>query len=327
MLAASSAAWRPNGVDVTTDLNAYSFGPLHCSLGPKLGDYYQDMTGAIDLVESGYHGGLDEGGVAVTRYGAQGLFYNATTTAQYTIALHGAILAGAGDRTERLRVQLDSLIEHQQHDGSYAGCWMMSHDNPKYPWLVAPWTSALASGNAISALLRGWELLGDERYRRAAELGYMGMHEPATKLTLQTSEQLWYEEYPAQEPLHVLNGHVYALLGVLDYARVTADVEAERRWQRGAATLLNHLERFDLGFWSCYDLRFREPVSLHYQKNIHVPQLQILAALTGEARFSEMAQRWQGYADSRIARARWQVSLRTRRWRRGNHSSKSASSA
>jgi hypothetical protein len=194
----------------------------------------------------------------------------------------------------------------------------MAHNNRKYPWLVAPWTSALASGNAISALLRGWELLGDERYRRSAELGYLGLHAPATGLALEAGGELWYEEYPAQPPLHVLNGHVYALLGVLDYARVTRDSEAAGRWRRATATLLSHLDEFDLGYWSSYDLRWREPVSLHYQKNIHVPQLQILATLTGDEPFSEVARRWQGYADSLVARARWQLSLRMQRWRKSS---------
>lgn len=277
--------------------------PLNCSLDADLGDYYQDFAAAVDLVEAGYHGGLDEHGVAVTDYGDQGKVRNSIITAQYAL---GLMTAGRGDEA---RVQLDALVEEQSTDGEFAGCWVMLQDNRKYPWLRSPWTSALASGTCISALLRGWQQFGNERYRIAAALAYESLHESAD-LVIEDGEDLWYEEYPAEPPLHVLNGHVYALLGVTDHARATGDLEADERWRRAAATTLRHLDGFDLGYWSAYDLRFREPVALHYQKNIHVPQLRILAALTGEQEFARVADRWERQARSRISRARWQIALR-----------------
>jgi hypothetical protein len=285
---------------------------LHCSLDRELGDYYQDMSPAISLVESGYHGELGDDGVPLVRYGNQGNFRNAVIAAQYALANMIAVGRGERERAERVRIQLDWLVTAQETTGTYAGCWVMRHHNPKYPWLWPPWTSALASGNAISALLRGWELFGDDRYRASADSAYRALHDPRTGLALcpDGSEDLWYEEYPGDPPLHVLNGHVYALLGVLDQARVTGDPEAERRWRRAAATALAHLEEFDLGFWSAYDLRWREPVSLHYQKNIHVPQLRILAELTGEAGFTTYADRWERQYGSTASRLRWHAALR-----------------
>ena len=289
------------------------FPPLHCSLEPELGDYYQDLSPAIAMVEGGYHGGLDADGVPLVSY-PDGPHHNAITTAQYAIASLTAAERGDQAREARARVQLDWLVEAQETSGDLAGCWAMTHDNPKYPWLRGPWISALASGNAISALLRGWQQFGDERYRTAAATAYEALHapRPGLALVIEDGEDLWYEEYPAEPPLHVLNGHVYALLGVLDHARVSGDRLAEQRWQRGAATVLRHLPRFDLGYWSAYDLRKREPASLHYQRNIHVPQLRILAALTGDDRFEAAADRWEAQAASRLARLRWAVALRWR---------------
>ena len=288
---------RPESLDLA---------PLNCSLDPELGDYYQDFTAAIELVEAGYHGGLDEDGVPLADYGDQGSFHNSIITAQYAL---GLMTAGRGDDA---RIQLDSLVDEQESEGEFAGFWVMPQDNRKYPWLRSPWTSALASGTCLSALLRGWQLFGNERYRLAAAAAYEALHEPRTEMVLviEDGDDLWYEEYPAEPPLHVLNGHIYALLGVADHARATGDFEADDRWRLAAATTLRHLDEFDLGYWSAYDLRFREPVALHYQKNIHVPQLRILAALTGEQRFATVADRWERQARSRLARARWQVALR-----------------
>lgn len=294
------------------------FAPLHCSLERTLGDYYVDNSAAIRLVESGYHGRLDGDGVPLVLYPDQGFFYNAITTAQYALANITAARRGEVARRDRARVQADWLVASQEQGGSWAGCWLMRFSNPKYRWLRAPWASALACGQAISALLRAWELFADERYRVSAEAAYRGLHDSrdGAQLCSEMDDELWYEEYPAEPPLRVLNGHVYTLLGVLDYARVSGDPEAEARWRRAASTVLAHLGDFDLGYWSAYDLRWREPVTVHYQKNIHVPQLRVLAALTGEPAFGAMADRWERYSHSLISRWRWAVAVRIHRWRR-----------
>jgi heparosan-N-sulfate-glucuronate 5-epimerase len=282
------------------------FPPLHCSHDAELGDYYQDISTAVALVESGYHGSIDERGIPLLTMPGQGEFANAVTCAQYGIAnmtLHRRGDRGAGAKA---RAQLDWLVANQERAGAWAGCWLMRHDNQKYQWLRAPWTGSLASGNAISALLRGWELFGDGVYRESAELAYRGLH-----------AELWYEEYPAHEPLHVLNGHLYTALGVLDHARVTGDPEAGARWERAARTALRHLDSFDLGYWSAYDLHTLEPTNVHYHKNIHIPQLKVLAQLTGESRFEEVAERWTRQLHSRVSHARLFVALRMRRFHRG----------
>ena len=286
--------------------------PLHVSLDPELGDYYQDFSAALRLVESGWHGGLDSSGVPWVRVGSTGRAKSAIITSQYALANLIAHSRGDDSRGDVARRQLDSLVETQERDGASAGRWLFEFDNPKYPWLRAGWTSALASGNALSALLRGREVFRDERYLEAAEAAYRGLHQTDSvqRLCEDDGRSLWYEEYPASPPLRVLNGHIYCLLGVLDYARVTGDMEAEARWRRAATTALEALPDFDLGYWSAYELRWKEPAALHYQKNIHVPQLRILAQLTGESEFQDVAARWERQAESKLSRLRWQAAIR-----------------
>ena len=292
------------------------FPPLNCSLTPALGDYYQDFSEAIVLIEGGYHGGMDPHGIPLLSLTGQGDFANAITTAQYALANMTAARRGDEQRRLRAQVQLDWLVSNQEQSGEWAGCWLMRHDNPKYGWLTAPWTGALACGHSISALLRGWEMFEEESYRVSACAAYTAIHSDrgaAGRMFQEKNGALWYEEYPAEPPLHVLNGHIYTLLSVLDYARVTGDPEAERRWHRAAATALSHLHAFDLGYWSIYDLRQREPTSVHYHKNIHIPQLRILAALTGQKEFSLIAERWERFLHSPLAPVRLAVALRLHR--------------
>src|SRR5436305_7513932 len=98
-------------------------GPLNCSLDPLLGDYYQDFSAAVDLVEAGYHGGLDANGVALTDYGEQGSFYNAIITGQYALGLMTGLTGREDPRADRARAQLDSLAATQETGGELEGCW------------------------------------------------------------------------------------------------------------------------------------------------------------------------------------------------------------
>jgi heparosan-N-sulfate-glucuronate 5-epimerase len=293
------------------------FPPLHVSLERQLGDYYQDFSGAIVMLEKTEFATLDSSGLPrlTSSDGRRGP--DAVTVAQYALANMTALRRGDAVREERARRLLDWLVNAQEPDGPWAGCWLMHHDNRKYRWLRGPWTGTLASGNAISALLRGWELFGVEQYRNAAEGAYAAVHRERRGLQLLTEDEaaLWYEEYPADPPIHVLNGHVYTLFGIVDIARVSGDPQANERWRKAAATVLSSLDRFDLGYWSLYDLGHREPTSRHYHKNIHIPQLRILAALTGEHSFDAVADRWEAYLNSTVCQVRWWLELRVRRWR------------
>jgi heparosan-N-sulfate-glucuronate 5-epimerase len=293
---------------------ALDFPPLHCSLDAPLGDYYQDFLPALKLAECGYHGTIDARGIPRVRLGNQGEHYLAVTVGQYALANASAVIRGAGERTERLRALCDWLVDNQHRGSDDAGLWTMGFDNLKYPWLRRPWVSALAQGNAISALLRGAELLRNQRYADAARAGYEALHVQRRHplLVVDTGDELWYEEYPSDVPLHVLNGHVYTLFGILDVARTFRDSVALSRWRRGVATVAKRLPEFDVGYWSAYDLRTKELVDVHYHKNIHIPQLRILEALQGDPVFAEYAARWERYLANPLARARRVIGMRLR---------------
>lgn len=277
--------------------------------GNVLGLYYQDFSAAIALVESGYHGVRDDRGIPLVRYGRQGFHYNPITAAQYGLANLDAVMLGDDSRRTLAEEILEWLVGTLERQAGGAGLWRMPFRDLKYPWLDRGWVSALALGQGISALLRGHELFGRQEYLVAAGQAYEGLHAGLVSPPLVREESggaIWYEEYPADPPLHVLNGHIYALLGVLDWARVTGDPQARRRWEAAVSAVRSSLASFDTGYWSLYDLRFRELSSLHYHKNIHLPQLEILGILSGDPCFDEVARRWRRYlGNPRCRIKRW----------------------
>ena len=104
--------------------------------------------------------------------------------------------------------------------------------------------------------------------------------------------------------------------GLADWARVSGDPEADERWRRAAATAEAALPAFDLGYWSAYDAATREPASLHYHRNVHLPQLRILHRLTGREAFARTADRWEGQLSRPGSALRRHLAMRWRGLRR-----------
>jgi hypothetical protein len=136
-------------------------------------------------------------------------------------------------------------------------------------------------------------------------------------VTTFTEDGPFYEEYPSQPPRHVLNGFIYALFGLRDLVRFTNNAEADRLWQDGLATLKKWLPRYDIGFWSLYQLPEspRNPATVPYHR-LHVNQLSVLAQITSESIFVQYRDLWQSYLASRMKA--WRTLPSKLRWLSGS---------
>src|SRR5262249_37505012 len=164
-----------------------------------------------------------------------------------------------------------------------------------------------------SALLRGYQVLGERSLLEEATAAFRALDrvvEAGGVRAIDECGHLWFEEYPLTPHIHVLNGFIFALWGVLDFARATGDEEAWHWWEVGVKTLKARVRGFDCGFWSLYDLRYRDLASVHYHTQIHSPQLEAMYALTGAKIFREQAEQWRKTARSWKCRARWWLGLR-----------------
>jgi len=107
-------------------------------------------------------------------------------------------------------------------------------------------------------------------------------------------------------PTHILNGFMWALWGVFDYWLATSNASTKTIFNRGVETLLHNLDRFDTGYWSLYEqsgTHLKMLASPFYHR-LHIVQLRVMSELTGDARFAEVAERWEGYAQRGSNRTR-----------------------
>ncbi len=272
----------------------------------KVGEYYMIFREKAD-----YPGPYDSQGIPMLDYrGALGLQYNPIAIAQWGLA-HYNRFAETDEETYRLNARRAADWLCQNLEQNDRGLWVWNHH---FDWeyretLKAPWYSGLAQGQGVSLLLRVYALTKDAAYAVAAERAFV----PLTRLIAEGGvifedgdRNLWIEEYLVSPPTHVLNGFIWALWGVFDDWSARADSTARNIFDRGVTTLLRNLERYDRGYWSLYEqsgTRLKMLASPFYHR-LHIVQLRVMSQLTGEGKFEEVAQRWEGYAREPANRTR-----------------------
>lgn len=172
----------------------------------------------------------------------------------------------------------------------------------------APWYSGMAQGEALSlfsqlAQLPEVEPAARQVYRSAARATFRSLLRRPSRgnpwvSMVDARGYLWLQEYPNRKVAasdYTFNGHVFALLGLYDYYRLTGSRLAAALFDGAATTALHYAKVIRRpGGLSSYCVPhnvFRE----HYH-SIHISLLRQLHWLTGDQRFSAWARRFS--ADS-----------------------------
>lgn len=235
-----------------------------------------------------------------------GLQYNITAVCQYGLgALSLYLLENEPQYKEQFLQQAKWLLHSVVLVDGVSGFWYYKFPFPSYG-LKPPFTSGMAQGQGLSMLLRAYQLTGETSYLDAAHIVFASFRinvEQGGFRTVDVDGKPWFEEYPSSPPSYVLNGYVFAIVGLYEYAVVTKSEAAWVLWQQSIEILKSALPLYDRGFWSCYD-RFPGRVATVDYHKIHIEQMHTLADLTGDAIFRDFEQRWKKNLNSRLCRFR-----------------------
>jgi heparosan-N-sulfate-glucuronate 5-epimerase len=96
-----------------------------------------------------------------------------------------------------------------------------------------------------------------------------------------------------------LNGFLYTIIGISDLRFLSDEALAELKPERFIKSLENLLPKYDLGFWSTYDLhhadgRIPNPASFIYH-SLHISQLEYLGLHYRSSPIRECSARWASY--------------------------------
>ncbi|MFQ5648938.1 MAG: D-glucuronyl C5-epimerase family protein [bacterium] len=252
---------------------------------------------------------VDQTGVPLVAMGPEvGLRYNPVTIAQFGLFNLQQFSSTAESRfLACARLCVSWLLDNFRPWRDGIGAWVYDFDLDFYG-PKAPWISGMAQGQGISLLLRFCQIEQVDNIREITRQAFQAFLHPVTQGGVAAAFQdgsLVFEEFTTQVPSRVLNGHLFALLGIHDYACFWQEKAAKELFEVASSGLANNLSRYDTGYWNLYDLHPTRRLASPMYLKVHVQLLTILAELTGQSAFSETAEKWRGYGRNPFCRARW----------------------
>lgn len=208
--------------------------------------------------------------------------------------LSGAVAAG------------EYLVAEQLRSGPRRGAWEDPEGIRHTYRLRAPWVSAMAQGLCASLLVRLYLATNRDEFADFARLALAPYDVPTEQGGVQArlpGGRPFPEEYPTRPASYVLNGAIYALWGLYDVRVGLGDADAGRVFEEVVDALAENLHRWDLGYWSRYDL-YRHPLMTNVASTsyhmLHLNQLRVLSQQTGRPEIRAMEQRFASYAGNRV---------------------------
>jgi hypothetical protein len=196
---------------------------------------------------------------------------------------------------------LVSLIDEQ-------GALLHGRPMPHTFRLDPPWVSAMAQGEAASLFVRLHLATGREDFAEAARAALRPMSVLSAEggAMALLAGRPFPEEYPTEPPSYVLNGGIFALWGYLDVGRGLADTEALAAWEEGVGLLADVIGRYDLGYWSRYDLFPHTVVNVASAgyHSLHINQLRATQIVDPHPELERAIESFCRYRDSRLCRSR-----------------------
>jgi len=183
---------------------------------------------------------LDENMIPIIEYDF-GSFRNPVSTAHNAFACYKEYIdTGNPEYLEWFYANVDWLIDYKDENGylRYEFDWYHY-----YGLMEAGWVSAMAQGEALSAVCMAYHASDDEKYLHAAELFFHTMYTNNDQLWcfgIDDEDYLWYEEYPNEDFCHVLNGKLFGMWGLWNYYCITEDEFALALFQGGLASVFDN---------------------------------------------------------------------------------------
>ena len=283
------------------------------------GVYPIDLSEEIERIDSGTYGPFDEQGLPLVDYeqwyrknglptkGQQfPIAYTPVTIAHFGLGRHQPHTATKEPEDKRRFLASAAWLigNLKEVPGKF---WVWEHHFPMPVYrLTPPWPSAMAQGEGMSLLLRAYEETKQTEFLTSAHRAFQAFLFPLNQggvTYFDEDGRVWFEEYPSDPPSHVLNGMIFALIGIYEFWSVTADPSACRLFESGILTLQKRLNDFDAGYGSRYDLLTKRVVGEKYHR-IHIAQMRLLFDWTGEELFEKMANRWEAVWNNPIARVK-----------------------
>ena len=209
---------------------------------------------------------FDDSPLIFEYYPGNGLQLQALANWGKVNALGGACLGVYGPNVpcepDKLKTYLDAMVAIGSNRGGFTTWEYWFPFGGGSP----PWTSGLSQGTAITALVRGYQVLKDPTYLAVARSAVKAFTTSApVGVRTRAFGGDWYAEYSFAPSTFILNGFLQALNGIWDLYSVTKSSSVRAIFTRGSRAAKRALPHYDTGAWSLYTLNGQED-DLNYHR-------------------------------------------------------------
>lgn len=257
--------------------------------------------------KANYNGPKDKDGVILFDYYFDiGRQYNPLAVAQYGLGHYNLYLETRDKRhLDIAKIQADWLVKNLENNNFNIPVWKHKFRWHYKKYLESGWFSAHSQGTGISLLGRLYKETGEQKYLEAAKKAFSSLNLEIKKggvKHVDESGNIWLEEYLVEPATHILNGFLWALWGVWDYYLLTNDEKAKNLFNACVKTLKENLARYDIGFWSLYDLSEQtlKMIASHFYHSLHIVQLKATHIISDEPVFESYCKKFENYQKNKI---------------------------
>lgn len=249
---------------------------------------------------------FDADGLAITNYDGKRVFHP-VDSAWKLMVVADSYEHGQDPRDwEILEKNLKHAIKHSVVDAEGGRWFVYEFDHAhKDMHMRAPWVSGMSQGMMLSLISRMYDLRPSEELKTYADEIFK------TFLKKRTPGEFWVtnpvpcpddssltcvflEEYPLDDrETHVVNGHIYAMLGLHDYYRMTKNPQAKELFEDSAFAIARSFTTYrnpgQPSFYAVSDFgkeTWETPTSYHLGV---IPELRALTKITGDPLFDQQA--------------------------------------
>ncbi|MFA5614748.1 MAG: hypothetical protein GX106_04290 [Candidatus Cloacimonetes bacterium] len=232
----------------------------------------------------------DDDGIIMQNYNKHGNQYNPLFIANEALTQNLYRKAGLGD--ESFIKHTNWLINNVVVNDSVA-LMQYKFDYPDYN-LKAPWSSALTQSVAMNAIaVRAAADRDEDTYLIAQKMLYSLKPGVAGLSVALSDSNVWFMEYPAEEPYFVLDGMLGTLIKLHDYHDLTHDPLAGELFDKGFNALAEKLPEFDYRGYAYYHLGGLKAGRAYNQR--YITQLEKLLEVRYHPTLMIMRNRWLKY--------------------------------
>jgi hypothetical protein len=250
----------------------------------RLVGYFSDLTARVNFV-----GEVDQDGIPLNVLLDGRRVYFATTIILKALAHHDKWLI------EKRNEDLDEFVKLSR--------WLLIAQDKQGGWNVRLFLgpgavsnySALVQGEAVSLLVRAWKVTREIKFKESASKAIGLLLKPVEEggVAFYEDNDIFLEEIPSYPRSTILNGWIFALMGLYDYWLAYQDKEVWVFFVRTLKTLEKHLKNYDCGYWSHYDVRGN--IASPFYHKMHIALLEALYMVSSSPVFLYYAKKWKMY--------------------------------